>query len=476
MENQFEALAPIIGATMVLYVVVMFLVGWFAQRRVHDVEDYVVAGRRLGPFLGTATLLATWFGAAALLTSADQVRASGVTGATLDPVGAGICLILVSIFFAKPLWEAKILTLSDFFANTFGRKEEVIASVLMIPPYFGWIAAQFMALAGMLHLFFGIPITLGIALVALVGFGYTLLGGMWAVTLTDAIQMGIVIFGLLAVAITVMGEIGNGDATLGYMRLLNETPPERLTFIQTDTLPQFVTWFGILCAGALGNIPSQDVMQRVFSSRSVNTARFACATAGILYLSLGMVPILMGLAGHMLFEEGTATLPQLAAMFLHPVMAVIFVVTLLSTVLSTIDSAMLAPATVLSHNILAHTKRFQGTNPLKLTRYSLGIVALCSLSLAYVGESAYAMLESGYELGMVSLLAPLVYGVYHKAPNARGALGSMLSGTSLWFLHMFAGWESFFNISDMLPVGLSCTAISFLAYWIFRTRKTTITD
>lgn len=471
MQNQFASLAPIIGATMVVYVIVMFVIGWIAQRRVEDVEDYVVAGRRLGPFLGTATLLATWFGAAALLTSADEVRANGVTGATLDPVGAGICLLLVAIFFAKPLWEAKILTLSDFFANKFGRKQEVLASVLMVPPYFGWIAAQFMALSGMLELFFGIPIHLGIAMVASVGFGYTLLGGMWAVTLTDAIQMGIVILGLGLVSTVVLAEIGGGDAALGYTKLLAETPPERLTFIQTDSFASFVTWFGVLCAGALGNIPSQDVMQRVFSARSVKVARIACFSAGTLYLTLGLVPILMGLAGHMLFEEGTATLPKLAALFLHPALAVVFVVTLMSTVLSTIDSAMLAPATVLSRNVLAHIPRFSQIDPLRLTRISLAIVAACATGLAYWGESAYAMLEAGYELGMVSLLAPLVYGVYLKSPCARGAIASMLSGTLVWLLHAIMGWKSFFNLSELLPVGLNCTALSFVAYWVFRHRR-----
>lgn len=108
------------------------------------------------------------------------------------------------------------------------------------------------------------------------------------------------------------------------------SPAERLTFIQTDSFASFVTWFGVLCAGALGNIPSQDVMQRVFPARSVKVARIACFSAGTLYLTLGLVPILMGLAGHMLFEEGTATLPKLAALFLHPALAVVFVVTLMS--------------------------------------------------------------------------------------------------------------------------------------------------
>ena len=67
---------------------------------------------------------------------------------------------------------------------------------------------------------------------------------------------------------------------------------------------------------------------------------------------------------------------------------------------------------------------------------------------------------------MVSLLAPLVYGVYLKSPCARGAIASMLSGTLVWLVHAILGWESFFNLSELLPVGLNCTALSFVAYWV----------
>lgn len=90
-------------------------------------------------------------------------------------------------------------------------------------------------------------------------------------------------------------------------------------------------------------------------------------------------------------------------------------------------------------------------------RVSLAILAACATSLAYRGEFAYAMLESGY-------------GVYIISPCPRGAIASMLSGTLVWLLHAIVGWESFFNLSELLPVGLNCTALSFMAYWFLKLR------
>jgi Na+/proline symporter len=135
-------LAMLIGATMVGYVVLMFVLSYVASRRVANIEDYVVAGRRLPLMLAVPTLLATWFCGGTLLTVTDEVRARGLSAAGLDPLGAGVCLILAGLFFAAPLWRMKLLTLPDFFRRQFGTRAEVISACLMIPTYFGWIAVR----------------------------------------------------------------------------------------------------------------------------------------------------------------------------------------------------------------------------------------------------------------------------------------------------------------------------------------------
>ncbi len=473
----------VLGSSMILFVVLMFFLSYIANKRIENVDDYVVAGRRLPLFLSSATLLATWFGAGTLLTATDEIRNRGVTGATLDPIGAGICLLLVGFLFAAPLWSMKLRTLPDLFRLRFNKHAEIGSSLLMIPPYLGWIAAQFMALAGLLKLFFGIPVVVGLSLVALVGIGYTIVGGMWAVALTDAVQMALVIVGLIVMAVSVLWTLGSGDMAAGWARLLKESTPQRLQLIPAGSAAAFTGWLGVLFAGSLGNVPSQDVMQRVFSAQSAKVARRACLIAGTLYLLLGLIPVLLGLAAPILLPNSakTGTLALLAKVFLHPAMSLVMVLTIMSAVLSTIDSAILAPATVLAQNLLKRTSALREADELKLNRVAVLVIGLTSLAVAYAGESAYGLLESGYELGMVSLMAPLALGLWLKKRSNVGILASMVFGTSVWLVHQIAGWKAFLGMKGFpLPVGILSMLFSFGIYFVlapfFPQPSETVTD
>ena len=158
----------LLAGSMIAYVVVMYVIGYFCYRQVNTEEDYVVAGRRLPLSLAWMTLLATWFGAGTLLTAADEVRHEGLRAAALDPFGAGLCLLFAGLFVAAPLWRMSLLTLPEFYRRKYGPGAELTAALIMVPSYFGWIAAQFVALAEVLHLFFDIPVAAGLPIIAII--------------------------------------------------------------------------------------------------------------------------------------------------------------------------------------------------------------------------------------------------------------------------------------------------------------------
>ncbi|HEX9726290.1 MAG TPA: sodium:solute symporter family protein [Vicinamibacteria bacterium] len=478
-----EQLTWMLGTTIVVYVAAMYALSLAVRSRIHDTEDFIVAGRRLPLSLAWATLLATWFGAGTILAVSEEVTRDGFRPAALDPLGAGFCLILAGLFFAKPLWEMGLLTLSDFFRRRFGPTAEILSACIMVPTYFGWVAAQLVALAGMLELFFGIDLPVGILLVAVVATGYTLLGGMWSVTLTDAVQIALVLVGLVVLAIAALGELGNGSAALGLLRLREETPPEMLELIPTDSLRSFLDWMALFCVGALGNIPGQDLMQRIFASKSAVVAKRASILAGVAYLTFGLIPIMLGFAARLLVpqEITRSILPALASLFLSPVLLVTFTVALISAVLSTIDSALLSPASVLSQNIFERFNTRQRIASLTLNRIAVLIVAAGSVGFAFLGESAYALLEDAYELPLVALFVPLTLGLKTRSVRERAAIASMLVGSGLWVIHYVAGWEHFFapltaSWGVYLPVSLTATLFSFLAYLIANSGSRNQTD
>ncbi|MGC1272952.1 MAG: hypothetical protein WBC44_04540, partial [Planctomycetaceae bacterium] len=171
-----------------------------------------------------------------------------------------------------------------------------------------------------------------------------------------------------------------------------------------------------------------------------------------------------------------ATLPMLAGAFLDPFLAAAFVVVILSAVLSTVTSAVLSPAGVLAQNVLARPlgKRM---SMLKLNRLCVVFVAAASLVTAYLGDSAIELLQAAYEMTLVTLLVPLVLGLYTRPVSGLPALAAMTVGLALWIEHFVAGlvqpyrgWNVWFlagvaPIGDWnLPAALTMTGCSLAAY------------
>lgn len=457
--------AVLAAPALIAYAALLFGVAAVARRRIRTPEDYLVAGRRLSTRLAAASLLATWFGAGTLLASAEEVRDTGLSAAALEPIGPGLCLILVGLFYAAPLRRLRLLTLGDFFARRFGRRAEVASAIVMAPSFFGWIAAQFAVLAALLHHVFGIPIATGLLLVGTVSIGYTLVGGMWSVVLTDAIQMPVVAVGLLALGLSAVAALGEGSFVGGLLRIGAETPAERLALAPAET-GELLAWCGLLLAGALGNVPGQDVMQRVFAARTERVAKRACLLAGGLYLVLGLIPIGLGLAAPLLLRDPTSDLlPALTTALFSPLAAVGLVLIVVSAVLSTVDSALVSAASVLAQNLLRH--RFSRAEMLRLSRVSVVIVGVASLFYAFQGLSAYALLETAYELTLVGLFVPLTAGLFTRRGGPRAALAAMAAGVLPWAVHAGLGWEWFLApLGLRIPPAIGLTLLSGLGYLV----------
>lgn len=444
--------------SILVYLIAIVWISVWAQSQVSDPAEFLVAGRRLPLIFSTATLFATWFGAGTLLTATDEVRLEGLSVSGLEPYGAGACLILAGLFFARPLWEMKLFTISDFYREKFGKTAEALSVVLMVPGYVGWIAVQLVASAGILEFFFGLPLVWGIVAVTFVAGFYTLLGGMWSVTLTDFIQTLFILAGIIVLAVAVFPLMGDGIVG-GIEGTLEAASPDHRVFVPHTSFGAFFGWLNLFLISALGNIPGQDIGQRIFAANSPKTAKWACIFAGILYVGFGTFPILLGLASQKLIpgELSHSVIPALAKQFLSPAMVVVFMLSILSVVLSTVDSAILATASLISQNLLM--KRLPKRDPLALCKGSVIFVALLSMSLALVGERAYSLLELSYASGFVGLFVPLLVGLYFKTHNEKAMIASMFVGIGIWSLEWI--------VETDLPLSLIAVAVSFVSYFVF---------
>jgi len=471
MEPLSSSLAIVFVSVLTIYALAMLVIGFVAQRRIQNVEDYVVAGRQLPTSLATLTIVATWFGAESLMTTTDEVSQRGMLGAMLDPFGISLCLLIAGLFIAGPVWRLGLLTIPDFFRQRYGKSAEFLSASILVPSYFGWIAAQYLALATLLEQFFGLPIVIGVIGVAALATSYTWMGGMWSVTWTDTVQMLLIVVGLLVLGFEILMELGAGSLWQGVEALRNGADLGLQPVVDAGQLDQgqvdgqldprqlserssHAMWMAAVSAlviGSLGNLPVQDLLQRICSARSDQVARRACLWGAIGYLALGVFPILAGLSAAMILHEGVpnaGVVTLLAARLLNPALLLIFVLAIVSIILSTVVSAVLAPAAVLGQNLIGPfcerwSIQLTEERALRHQRLSVLFVVVASTIIALLGEGTYELVESSYSLSLVGLFAPFVLGLYTRSTSTAAALISMSLGVGCWLLHLVCGWETF---------------------------------
>ena len=293
-------------AFIAAYLLGSIALGLFAARRVHSTADYAVAGRSLPLYMVVATTFATWFGSELVLGVSAQFVQEGLGGVVEDPFGAGMCLVLVGLFFAYKLYKKNLITIGDYYRLRFGRTVEILCSIIIIFSYLGWVAAQVAALGLVFNLLTqgAMSITAGMVLGTLIVLIYTLYGGMWSVAVTDLVQMVVICIGLLAMA-WFAADLAGGTAhvvdyatTQGKLRLLPENADGK-------------TWLFFIAAGItmmLGSIPQQDVFQRVMSSKDATVAQLGPIIGGSLYILFAFVPMFIVTAAVLIMPEGVQAL------------------------------------------------------------------------------------------------------------------------------------------------------------------------
>lgn len=420
---------------MLLFILVYLLsnlaIGAWAARRVRSARDFALAGRRLPLLLASTALFATWFGAETILGAPSEFLEHGLIGIVEDPLGAALCLFLVGIFYARPLYKLNILTFCDFFGIRFGEKSEVLSALLIIPSYFGWIAAQMVAFGLVWKQVTGMELWTGILLCAAVVIVYTWMGGLWAVSITDFVQTVLIIGGLVFIAATLTGRAGGLGATLSSL-----SPDQMRLWPEPGWLPSLeylAAWITI----GLGSIPQQDIFQRVMAAKSASTAVRAAILSGFMYLSVGLIPLLIAMAGRAIHQGPIADfqefLPALINDSMPLFLRILFFGALLSAIMSTSSGAILAPATVLAENLLK--KRFRNLRDqqlLRLMRLSVAGIALLSAAMALYQGNIFDLVSQSSAFSLVCLFWPLSLGLFSKKGGLRAANTSMLGGLLVW--------------------------------------------
>lgn len=421
--------------SIIVYLAVTVLIGFWASKRVRTSGDFMLAGRSLPIMLSSAALFATWFGSETVFGASSEFLKGGLYGVIEDPFGASLCLILFGMFFARKLYKMNLLTLGDFFKIRFGRKTELVASFFLAPPYVGYIAAQFVAMGLILNVVTGVPVWQGVVISAVIVTMYTYVGGMWAVSITDFIQSIIIISGMLILAFILAGKAG------GVGTVLSSVPQENFRFLPEANLKDVTHYLAAWSVLGLGSIPSQDVFQRTMSSGSAKTAVQSCYIAAFLYLTIAMLPLFISLCAKHLYPDQVngdtqLALPNMVLMHTALPIQIIFFGSLLSAIMSTASSALLAPSAIFSENFIKPLSGHKVTDKqlLLITRIAILLFSVIATVMACLRSNIYELVGESSIFSLVSLFIPLTLGLYWHKASRTGALISMMTGMITWII------------------------------------------
>lgn len=427
---------------VIVYLLVSIGVGLYAATRVKNSTDYVAAGRHLPLYIVTATVFATWFGSETVLGISATFVDEGLRGLWSDPFGASLCLILVGLFFARPLYRMNLLTLGDYYRTRYGRTVEVLCSIAIVLSYLGWVSAQISALGLVFNILSdgSISAEAGMLIGAGVVLLYTLFGGMWSVALTDFMQMTIIIIGLAYIA-WLVGDMAGGVGTV----VAHANEAGKLNFLPALDAKDLIAFTaGILTMG-FGSIPQQDVFQRVNSARNERIAVQGTLLGGTGYFVFAFVPLFIAYSATLIdpalvanyqASDSQQILPQLILEHTPLFAQVMFFGALLSAIMSTASGTLLAPSVTFSENILRSTFRSMSDRQfLWMTRVVVVVFALLVTWYAiHTDESIHAMVENAYKVTLATAFVPLAFGIYWKRASTQGALASIFAGLVVWVL------------------------------------------
>lgn len=411
-----------------IYVLAQLALGLWVARRVHSEADYLLAGRSLGYGLATFTIFATWFGAETCVGAAGQVFEHGLAGGAAEPFGYAVCLLFMGTVFAAALWRRGYTTVADVIRARFGVGAERFAVLLVAPTSVMWAAAQIRAFGQVLALTAGVDADLAITVAAAIVLLYTVSGGLLADAITDLVQGIALIVGLIVLLVAVITHLGGVGPALAAI------DPSQLSLGTSDLgALQIVDGWAIPVCGSL---VAQELVARVLACRTEKIARRATIVGGLVYLAVGLIPVFIGLVGAKLVAGSVhpeQIVGEVARLHLGTLGYVAFVGALISAILSTVDSALLAAASLTAHNLIVPLRPgISEQGKLRVARLCVLGFGVIAFLLARGADRVHDLVEAGSAFGTGGLFVVFVLAMTTKFGGPRSAIAALASGLAVW--------------------------------------------
>lgn len=426
----------VVIVTLVVYKLLLIGIGIWASRRNADEEDFFLGGRGLGPVVAAISYSSSASSAWTLL---GLSGAAYVLGLRVVWIALGSIIgMFVAWFWIGPRLmrhsrEQGQITLTDFLAEGAegGVRRALVAvvSVIVIFTFAFYVAAQFQGAGNTFASTFGLGMTESILLGALIIMVYTLLGGFWAVSVTDTLQGLLMALTALLLPVAALMTVGGVDGFVEGLRAVSS--PEQLSLTGGNT--------GLVAAGIVvgslgigfGTYGQPHLLVRFMALRDERALRQARLITIAWYAVVFLGMCFVGLVGHVLhagIDNPENIFFTLTGSLFPPVLGAVLLAAVLSAIMSTADSQLLVAASAISHDLGL------GGRERRLLFSRLAIVMLVVFAVLvslYLPEAIFSRVLFAW-IALGSAFGPTVFLRLAGVPlRPGGVLASVLTGFGL---------------------------------------------
>ncbi|MCC6795274.1 MAG: sodium:solute symporter family protein [Candidatus Hydrogenedentes bacterium] len=429
------------GSIIGVYLLVTMVAGVAVRKYVGSVDTFLVAGREVKLYLGIASLAATEFGIVTCMYTAENGYKFGFAGAI-----PGVLFALAYFFVGwtgfciKPMREAGVMTLPEFFEKRFGTRIRWLSGVVIILSgllnmgvYLRMGGDFLIAVTGMSSSGYQLEIMMTILLIAVCT--YTIMGGMLSVLVTDFLQFAVMSAGLLIATAVVVYKTGwsNMVETVDKHYGVGGFNP----FVNADLGLSYVLFNGLVVTACV--LTAQPVIQRVLAAKDVKTGRQVFTRTSVFFVCRFVIPGLWGigalaaLGSEAAGGESLKAMPQYLGTILPMGLMGILVAAMLAADMSTDSSYMLAYGSVIYNDILAPFRR-KGITERQGILWNRMIVAALGLFFLFYGlwyplkGPLWTYLTVTATICFSSMMTLLVACCYWKRANEWGAAAAIILG------------------------------------------------
>ena len=454
-EQTYQAIS------MIIYFVAMIVIGLWAYQRTDDMDDYMLAGRNLGPLSTALSAGASDMSGWLLMGLPGAFYLSGMSTMWL-PIGLTVGAWLNWKYTAPRLRTYtevadNSLTIPTFLSARLhdgSRLIQIGAGVIILVFFTFYVSSGMVAGGRFFEASFGVDYRLGMVLVAGITVLYTLVGGFLAVAYTDVVQGLMMVTALVAVPVAGLFRLGGPDSLIST---INELDPGTWALWGAST-----SLMSIVSAAAwgLGYFGQPHIIVRFMALETPQQAK-AGRRIGIGWMALACLgAAATALIGIATYRRDTGQLPDRETVFIalgqllfHPFVAGFMLAAILAAIMSTISSQLLVSSSALVEDLYHafNRKELGEKRSVLLGRVAVMIVSVVAALMAWQADDSILKLVSFAWAGFGASFGPVVLlALFWRRLTRWGALAGMTTGAVV-----AAVWANLpggiFDLYELLP-------------------------